>query len=403
MVENPSIPGQFVPLVFVGTTGGYICALEATSPTIRWQYSVGSGLNCPVSMGRVMLPAGEGGHFQEPRVDVIFFGDAAGNIHCRTAYDGYPMWARDIGNQIAASPAVCDSVTQQGIFWQSDETVVAATGDGKVYALDATTGNEIWFYDTGSTSAIFSSPSVAVDRAYNWGMVWVESTNGTVYCLHLGAPKGESRLIWSYTASGGTASSPGVVLPYGMLPLSFDTMGRPVYPPEGATGDPEKDGIVYIGCGGGGGGRLLALDAADGSLVWDYDMPQAVGSSPAPALGRVYISQDRLYCFVPDEAAGVDGEIATELALELRVGPNPVTPGTVIEYQVASPGRVSLKVYDVRGRLVRSLFDGVKGPGAYTAEWSGKTDDGGAVAPGIYFVRLDAGSRHVSKKTVCMR
>lgn len=408
IAENPGVPGEFAPLVFVGTTGGSICALEATSPTIWWQYPVGSALNCPVSMGRVIMPSGDEGKLlepdQEPRVDAVFFGDADGNIHCRTAYYGYSMWTHDIGSQIAASPAVCDSVTQQGILWQSDETVVAATGDGKVYALDATTGDQIWVYDTQSTSAIYSSPSVAVDRAHNWGMVWVESTNGTIYCLHLGAPKGESRLIWSYAAGGGTASSPAVVLPYGMLPLGFDTMGMPIYPPEGATGDPEKDGIVYVGCGGGGGGgRLLALDAADGSLVWDYDMAQAVGSSPAPALGRVYISQDQLYCFVPDEAAGVGNQVAAAMVLDLRVGPNPITQGTVIQYSVPSQGRVSLKVYDVRGRLVRSLVDGLRPPGAYSAEWAGKADDGGAVAPGIYFVRLDAGSRHMSKKTLVLR
>jgi hypothetical protein len=314
------------------------------------------------------------------------------------------MWTRDIGAQITASPAVCDSVTQDGVFWQSDETVVAATGDGKVYALDATMGTELWVHDTGSTSPFYSSPSVAVDRAHNWGMVWVESTNGTVYCLHLGAPKGGSRLIWSYSAGGGAASSPGVVLPYGMLPLSFDTMGMPIYPPEGATGDPEKDGIVYIGCGGGGGGgRLLALNAADGSLVWDYDMAQPVGSSAAPALGRVYISQDRLYCFVPDEAAGVADEVAAGLSLDLRVGPNPVSQRTVIEYTVPAEGRVWLRVYDVRGRLVRSLVDAMRRPGSYSAEWAGLAEDGRAVAPGIYFIRLDAGLEHMSKKTLVLR
>jgi M6 family metalloprotease-like protein len=408
MAENPGVPGEFAPLVFVGTTGGLICALEATSPTDRWQYSVGSGLNCPVSMGRVLMPSEEGANLldpgQQPGVDAIFFGDAVGNIHCRTAYYGYPMWSRDIGNQIAASPAVCDSVTQQGTSWQSDETVVAATGDGKVYALDATTGAELWVYDTGSTSAIYSSPTVAVDRAHNWGMIWVESTGGTIYCLHLGAPKGGSRLIWSYTSGQGTASSPGVVLPYGMLPMSFDSVGLPIYPPECATGDPERDGIVYVGCGGGGGGgRLLALDAADGSLVWDYDLPNPVGSSPAPTLGGLYISQDRLYCFVPDEAAGVEVEVAADPALDLRVRPNPSTSGTVMEFAVPVASRVTLRVYDVRGRLVRSVFDGVRVAGAYRMEWAGKDCAGAEAAAGIYFARLDVGELSAVKKVVLVR
>ncbi|HVP58292.1 MAG TPA: M6 family metalloprotease domain-containing protein, partial [bacterium] len=300
MVENPSLPGNFVPLVFVGSTAGNMYALNATGPSLRWQYAAGSGINCPVAMGYPQVQIG-----QEPRVDAIFFGDAAGNLRCVRAYDGYFLWARTVGPLIMASPVVCDSVPQAGITSQSDETVIVATGIGRVFAMDATTGNQLWYYDTGTTNAINSSPSAAVDRAYNWGMVWFESTTGTVYCIHLGAPKGTSRLIWSYSTGVGTASSPGVVLPYGMLPLSFDRAGDPIYPPEGATGDPARDGVVYLGCGGGGGGRIIALDAANGTLVWDHTMAQSVNSSPAPTLGRLYVSADMLYCFVPDEAAGV--------------------------------------------------------------------------------------------------
>jgi hypothetical protein len=289
-------------------------------------------------------------------------------------------------------------------MWQSELTVVVATGAGMVYALDASSGHQLWEYNTGSTNAITSSPTAAVDRAHNWGMVWFESTNGTVFCLHLGAPKGSSRLIWSYATGGGTASSPGVVLPYGMLPLGFDRVGDPIYPPEGATGDPERDGVVYLGCGGGGGGgRIIALDAADGTLIWDRAMSQAVNASPAPTLGRLYVSADRLYCFVPDEAAGVSGGDVAKADVYLAIGPNPIRPSTVIEYSVPAESKVSLKVYDVRGRLVKSVFDGLRAPGQYKAEWGGRNDDGQEVGAGIYFVRLDADKLHISKKVVLVR
>ena len=411
MVEDPSAPGTFTPLVFVGSssaTNGKMYALNATSPTMRWEYPVGVPVTSPVAMGRARMPTEQGVLETAPQydwsVDAIFFGDFAGNIRCVEAFDGYPMWSRPLGSQIVASPAVCDSVTQQEVMWQSQLTVVVATSAGRVYALDASSGNQLWEYGTGSTDPISSSPSVAVDRAHNWGMVWFESTNGMVYCLHLGAPKGEGRLIWSATTSGGTASSPAVVLPYGMLPLGFDRVGDPVYPPECATGDPVRDGCVYVGCGGGGGGaRILALDAADGSLVWSYNMPQAVGASPAPTLGRMFISSDRLYAFEPNAEAGVGGDVTAAIDLGLRIGPNPVRPSTVIEYGVPVESRVSLRVYDVRGRLVKSVFDGLRAPGRYKAEWDGRNDDGQEVGAGIYFVRLDAGSLHISGKAVLVK
>jgi M6 family metalloprotease-like protein len=414
MVENPYNAGEFSPVLFVGSTDGTMYALDAAGPTTKWEYPTGVGINCPASMGRIVMPTAQQekmlGAPQAPaddeyRTDVVFWGDAQGNIRCCMAYNGYTMWARDIGTQVLASPAVCDSVFQGAGVWQLDETVVAATGDGKVVALDACTGNELWEYDTGSTASITSSPSVAVDRANDWGMIWVESGNGTVYCLELGYPHGESRLIWSYdVGAGGTASSPAVALPYGMLPMSFDPMGRPIYPPEGATGDPERDGVVYLGCGGGGGGgRILALDAADGTLLWYFDTPSLSNASPGLAMGKVFFSADRLYAFEPNADAGVRPEVPTGVSLDLKLGPNPVTAGALIEYAVPSDSPVRLKVYDVRGRVVKSLFDGRRTAGVYSVEWAGRSQSGDDVASGIYFIRLEVGKEHLSQKMVYIR
>jgi M6 family metalloprotease-like protein len=397
--ENPTIPGNFVPLVFIGSTGGNMYALNATGPTLKWQYTAGSPIECPVALEYPQVT-----REQAPRVDAVYFGDAAGNVRCLRAYDGVPRWVRQVGGAVVGSLAICDSVTQSGIALQSDETVVASTGGGRVCAMDATTGDMLWSYSVGTTQPITSSPSVAVDRAYNWGMIWVESMDGIVYCLHLGTPRGPSRTIWIYPTGGGTASSPAVVLPYGMLPLGFDGAGDPIYPPGGASGDPARDGVVYLGCGGGGGGgRFIALDAANGNLIWDYAMPQAVSASAAVVPTRVYVSADRLYCFAPDEAAAVSdgGEAQVEPGLEF--GPNPVRSSSIIQYAIGVESVVSLRVYDVRGRLVKSIYEGHRMPGRYKADWGGRNEDGLEVAAGIYFVRLDAGKLHISKKAVLVR
>jgi hypothetical protein len=70
--------------------------------------------------------------------------------------------------------------------------------------------------------------------------------------------------------------------------------------------------------------------------------------------------------------------------------PNPFNPVTTIRYDIPRQGPVSLKVYDVSGRLVRTLVDGYQGPGTYEAVWNGQDGQGAPVASGVYFYRLDA-------------
>ncbi len=407
LLEDPGAPGTYVPLIFVGSMGGSMYAINALTGIDEWDYPAGPPINCPAAMGDIALPSAKGSlaPAQDSRMDVLFFGDASGMVHCVEALTGAPAWNTGLGMEVVASPVVCDSVTQAAVTGYSDQVVVVATMDGKVYALDAAAGSQLWNYDTGSTDPIVSSPSAAADATHNWGMVWFQSTNGTVYCLHLGAPPGGGRLIWSHTTSGGTGSSPGVVLPYGMLPLGFDQSGEPVYPPACATGDPQDDGVVYIGTvgGGGSGGSIVALDAADGSVIWDYGTPVAIEASPAPTLGMMFISADQLYAFAPDTVAGIWLCAEDGPQIRLHIGPNPAGWQTSVAYGIPRECRVSLRVYDTQGRLVQCLYSGRRQPGTYKTVWDGQNAIGRPVAPGIYFVRLDAGDLHVSRKLVLVR
>jgi len=83
--------------------------------------------------------------------------------------------------------------------------------------------------------------------------------------------------------------------------------------------------------------------------------------------------------------------------------PNPFNPVTTIEFGTTSAGRVSLRVYDVGGRLVRTLYDGPRAPGVYTVRWSGTTDAGGAASSGVYFCRLIAPGFTETRKMVLLK
>ncbi len=72
--------------------------------------------------------------------------------------------------------------------------------------------------------------------------------------------------------------------------------------------------------------------------------------------------------------------------------PNPFNPTTTIRYSIKRQGRVKLAVYDVAGRLVRTLVDKVQSPVAngYSVVWDATNDSGSHAASGVYFYKLTA-------------
>ncbi len=83
--------------------------------------------------------------------------------------------------------------------------------------------------------------------------------------------------------------------------------------------------------------------------------------------------------------------------------PNPFNPETWIPYQLATPADVSLTIYDIQGREVRTLDLGHQHPGMYqsksrAAYWDGRNEVGERVASGVYFYTLTAGDFTATRK-----
>jgi len=73
------------------------------------------------------------------------------------------------------------------------------------------------------------------------------------------------------------------------------------------------------------------------------------------------------------------------------VAPNPFNPVTAITYRVSAPGPISLDIFALDGRRVRTLTAGNHAAGEYRLIWDGRGDDAGAVASGAYVLRLAGG------------
>jgi hypothetical protein len=84
--------------------------------------------------------------------------------------------------------------------------------------------------------------------------------------------------------------------------------------------------------------------------------------------------------------------------------PNPFNPGTAIRFDVAARSPVYLRIYDVGGRVVRTLINGATYEvGEWTIEWDGR-NRGGTMAPsGIYFCVFEAAGVSESRKLVIVR
>ena len=138
---------------------------------------------------------------------------------------------------------------------------------------------------------------------------------------------------------------------------------------------------------------------------------------------RLFIAHDGARDAYVDVAAGVVRATVTGLgAYRLVIGvpgssrladprfarldqnfPNPFNPSTTIRFEVQTAQEVRIDVYDVAGRLVASLVEGVVTAGAHRVEWNGRSRHGDPVSSGVYFLRLKTRHTTATRKMVMIR
>ncbi|MFO7660586.1 MAG: endonuclease, partial [Candidatus Cloacimonadaceae bacterium] len=95
----------------------------------------------------------------------------------------------------------------------------------------------------------------------------------------------------------------------------------------------------------------------------------------------------------------VSPSILPELVLS-RVYPNPFRQSAAIDFELQKAAAVELKVYNLKGQAVKTLYTGIKASGQHTLSWDGRDNHGVTCAPGIYFIRLHNGTGASHKKII---
>ncbi len=90
----------------------------------------------------------------------------------------------------------------------------------------------------------------------------------------------------------------------------------------------------------------------------------------------------------------------TKDKLNVQNFPNPFNPETTIKYEIHSGEQVNVQIFDVQGKLIRSLLNDYQSTGTHTIRWDGLNENGNQVPSGVYFLRITAGSETVSKRIV---
>ncbi|MFB3907232.1 MAG: FlgD immunoglobulin-like domain containing protein [Candidatus Eisenbacteria bacterium] len=166
--------------------------------------------------------------------------------------------------------------------------------------------------------------------------------------------------------------------------------------------------IVWWTIDGGGG-----TSAAPGSYSISGTIGQFDAGPPAPMAGGVWGLAGGFWCGgmtvttdVGDDAEGSDPGTGAPPSAVFRAypgSPNPFRATATLSFDLPSPQPVRLAIYDVSGRLCRTLNDGALPAGHHDLAWDGRDAAGQTVATGIYFVTLETPAGSHREKLVKVR
>ena len=267
---------------------------------------------------------------------------------------------------------------------------------------------EVWALSLGETPAwTLLTPSGSPPSARAFHSVIYDPARDQLVLFGGRGASGPLLDTWTLALASGPA--------WAQIPSS----GPPARYSHAAIHDANGDRMVVYG--GWTGGTMFedawALPLAPGS-EWGFLAPAGTRPSPRSAPTAIYdVTVDRMVLFGGRGLAGNDNE-TWSLVWNPRAGveppaqaggvwlaqarPTPSRTNVEILYMLPRPSQVTLNIYDLSGRAVRTLVDGALPAGTGTVRWDRRTSAGALVLPGVYFCELRVEGQRLAKRMVLM-
>ncbi len=272
---------------------------------------------------------------------------------------------------------------------QDLEIVSAFTESDRISIRDAHTGNSLY------------------DLPAQWG----SGFDVEVAVFDIDGDALQELLIWHDLAGGGERlgafqHSGGYV----QMWEADEVVGPGVF----AFADLANDGRAYVAFHN--SSHVQVFDPTDGMLEYSSlgeGVPQPIRSvsildidgEPRDEIVIVAGQSPQIATFVIEIAgSALVGEAPASSSLRSTpTFPNPFAEATEVRFDLARPGRVSVKVYDVAGRLVRLLHDGHLEAGTHRMRWDGRDAAGRVAESGVYYQELAVEGERISRKAIRAR
>ena len=279
-----SSPAVVNGVVYFASYDSYFYAVDALSGKLKWKFKTNGEHRFTVKHLHGLEPADEimpdpwDCYLSSPLVwkSSVYFGSGDGNIYALDATTGERQWAFKTGDVVHASPAIAGG------------TLYIGSWDSYFYALDDATGKEVWRFKTGDDPATHNQTGIQSSAAVVDGTVFFGARDSHLYAVdaQTGTKKWDYFTNYSWVNNSpavkngavffGTSDSGllyGLDKKTGKVTLRIALNNWPIFSSPAIAGD-----MIYVGQFG---GQLRAIDLTSRSIAWTFETDASKKNAPA--------------------------------------------------------------------------------------------------------------------------
>jgi len=189
---------------------------------------------------------------------------------------------------------------------------------------------------------------------------------------------------------------------YEDAPINFGANNLTGTDPIFVGGDPAFPEYYYLSGADSPQGQSPAIDAGtmDLSLFptnYEFPLYDFAGED------RIFGSSIDIGCYEYQGYTGIDEIVPEVRKLSLSNYPNPFNPETTISFELPVKGKIELSIFNIRGQKITTLINKEINRGTHSIVWNGEDENGKSVPSGVYFYKLNAKGKSITKKMILMK